>query len=266
MSRLRDRFDSLGEGQSAFVPYLTMGDPSLETSLELVKALSRAGADVIELGIPFSDPLADGPTIQAAMQRALGPKWDKVTLADVLAGVKTIKDEVDSEMIVFSYYNPVFRMGFERFAETVADAGVSGVLIPDLTPEEAGPLKEACSAKGLDVVFLIAPTTTDDRMKMIGEASGGFVYVVSLTGVTGARTEIPPDLADLISRTRAATDMPLAVGFGVSTPETAKQIGSIADGVVVGSALVSIVAECGDTAQLIDRYESFARGLAEATK
>jgi len=264
MSVLGERFAPYTGDTAAFVPYLTMGDPSLDRSIELVKALSRAGSDVIELGIPFSDPLADGSTIQAAMQRALGPEWDRVPLSDVIEGVGRVRGEIDSALIVFSYYNPVFRMGVEKFAAAAADAGIDGVLVPDLTPEEGGPLTKACRAKGLDVVFLIAPTSTDERMKMIGEASGGFVYVVSLTGVTGVRAEIPTDLRELMARVRRNTDMPLAIGFGISTPEMAAEIAKIADGVVVGSALVRIVAEHGDSGGLVELYEGFARSLVEA--
>ena len=266
MSRLGAKFAALGEGKAAFVPYLTMGDPTLERSLELVKALSRAGSDVIELGIPFSDPLADGPTIQAAMQRALGPNWDRVTLRSVIEGVRGIRGEVDSALIAFSYYNPILRMGLDEFASLASEAGIDGVLVPDLTPEEAGPLKEACESRGLDVVFLIAPTSTDERIRKIAAASGGFVYVVSLTGVTGARAEVPAELKAFIANARTLTDMPLAVGFGISTPEMAREIAAVADGVVVGSALVKIVAEHGDSPDLVERYEFFARSLAEAAR
>jgi len=265
VSGLGDRFAPYTGDRAAFVPYLTMGDPSLETSLDLVKALSRAGSDVIELGIPFSDPLADGPTIQAAMQRALGPDWDRVTLSDVIEGVGRVRGEIDSALIAFSYYNPIFRLGVENFAAAASDAGIDGVLVPDLTPEEGGPLVDACRAKGLDVVFLIAPTSTDERMRKIGAASGGFVYVVSLTGVTGARAEIPTDLRELIARARENTDMPLAIGFGISTPEMATEIAGIADGVVVGSALVKIVADHGDSPEMVEHYESLARSLARAS-
>jgi tryptophan synthase alpha chain len=261
MSRIAERFaERKAAGEAAFIPYLTCGDPSLARTAELVRALDRAGADVIELGVPFSDPLADGPTIQAASTRALAAG---TTLAKILGLVRELRPEVRAALLLFTYANPVWRFGLERFCREAAAAGADGLLVPDLPPEEAAALLKPARAHDLDTVFLAAPTSTPERLALIAAASRGFVYAVSLTGVTGARRELPPDLAAFVRRVkRAANPLPVAVGFGISTPAQARTVARLADGVVVGSALVKIVEETGDSPALVARVERAARKLA----
>jgi len=218
------------------VAYITCGDPDLATSREVASAAARAGADVIELGVPFSDPVADGPVIQRAVQRALDAG---TTLDDVLELARSIRAE-NSEvgLIVFSYWNPVLRYGLERFCSSAAQAGVDGALITDLPIEEASEYRGTMRAHGLATVFLAAPTSTDERLKCIAEASSGFVYAVSRTGVTGTRQELSQDARELVERLRRFTTLPIAVGFGISTPEQFGAVGAYADAAVVGSAIV----------------------------
>ena len=264
MGRLGDFMSALrDEGRKAFVPYVTSGDPTLARTRELWQALDRAGADVIEIGIPFSDPLADGPTIQRASFRALG---NGTTLAQVLGALGEERSSIRARTVVFSYYNPILSMGLDEFARRAGGAGVDGVLVPDLVPEEAQPLKEALAPHGIDPVFLVAPTTPDERLALIGRASPALVYAVSLTGVTGARTELPPELGSFAARCRKHISSPLVVGFGISTPEQASRVAALADGVVVGSALVKIVEDVGDSPDLAGKVEAAARSLAEAVK
>lgn len=217
------------------VAYITAGDPSLDATREIVLAAAGAGADVIELGVPFSDPLADGPTIQRASERALRAG---TTLAKVLDLVAQIRKQSQVPLLLFGYYNPIFQMGLEKFATTAAKAGADGALITDLTPEEAGDYRAAMRAQNLDTVFLAAPTTTSERFAQIAAASSGFLYLVSRTGVTGAREALPEDLPALVRRARAATKLPLAVGFGISLPGHISVLGGLADAAVVGSALM----------------------------
>ncbi len=264
MGRLGDHMKSLRErGEKAFVPYITSGDPTMARTRELWRALDRAGADVIEIGVPFSDPLADGPTIQRASCRALK---SGTTLAGVLDALREERGSIEARVVIFGYYNPVLAMGLDEFARCAARAGVDGVLIPDLVPEEAGPLRYALGAHDIDIVSLVAPTTPDERLELIGRASPALVYAVSVTGVTGARTDLPPELESFIARCREHIESPLVVGFGIATPEQAARVGSSADGVVVGSALVKIVEELGDSPDLVTRVEDAARALARATK
>lgn len=220
------------------VAYITAGDPSLDATREIVLAAADAGADVIELGVPFSDPLADGPTIQRASERALRAG---ATLAKVLDLVAQIRKQSQVPLLLFGYYNPIFQMGLEKFAAAAAKAGADGALITDLTPEEAGDYRAAMRAQNLDTVFLAAPTTTSERFAQIAAASSGFLYLVSRTGVTGAREALPEDLPALVRRARAATKLPLAVGFGISLPGHISVLGGLADAAVVGSALMQEV-------------------------
>lgn len=264
MARLGEAMTRLrAKGRKAFVPYVTSGDPNLQRTRELWAALDRAGADVIEIGIPFSDPLADGPTIQRASFRALK---NGTTLAQVLDALAEERSSIRARTVIFSYYNPILAMGLDEFAKRAGEAGADGVLVPDLVPEEARPLKEALAPPGVDPVFLVAPTTPDERLSLIGRASPALVYAVSLTGVTGARTELPPELGSFTARCRKHITSPLVVGFGISTPEQASRVAKLADGVVVGSALVRIVEEVGDSDDLAPRVEAAARSLAEAVK
>jgi len=240
MSKITETFQILKQnGRKALMPYVTMGYPALESALDIIPALAEAGADLVELGVPFSDPLADGATIQAAGQRALA---NGMSLAVCLEQAATLRTRgVTVPFMLMGYYNPIMQFGFERFAEQATASGIDGLIVPDLPPEEAETLYAAATARGLDVIFLLAPTSDAARIQTVTALSGGFVYLVSLVGVTGARESLPPDLADFVARVRAVTDKALAVGFGIATPEQAAQVAQIADGVIVGSALVKAV-------------------------
>lgn len=232
------RFDH----RPALVAYVTCGDPDLATTRDVVLAAVAAGADVIELGVPFSDPVADGPVIQRASQRAL---QQGTRLADVLALARELRAATDAGLVVFSYLNPVLRFGLKRFAVAARDAGIDGALITDLTVEEAGPYLRLMRAHRLATVFLAAPTSTDERLRRIAQSSTGFVYAVSRTGVTGERREVPPDARALVARLRRYTALPIAVGFGISTPAQFHAVGEFADAVVVGSAIVGAIERAG---------------------
>lgn len=235
-TRIRRRFEELGRrGEMGLVAFITAGDPSVEATESFVLALDAAGADVVELGVPFSDPVADGPAIQRSSERALRAG---TSLSGVLDLVESIRRKSDVALVLFSYYNPVLQMGIERFARRAADAGADGALIIDLTPEEAGDYRRIVQAHGLDTIFLAAPTSTDERLARIAEVSSGFLYVISRTGVTGARESLPEDLPALIRRVRRASRLPIAVGFGISRPGQVSILGGLADAAVVGSALV----------------------------
>ncbi len=251
------------ERRAAFVPFLMAGDPDLETTGELVQALAGAGADLVELGVPFSDPIADGPVNQAAAQRALE---SGTTLAGILELVARIRSRSAVPIVLFSYYNPIFRYGIARLAEQAARSGVDGVLCVDLPPEEAaGEYLEALAANGLDPIFLLAPTSTRDRVRAVARVGRGFVYYVSRTGVTGERAELPPGLAKELAALRRRLDLPIAVGFGISTPEQVAAVARIADGVVVGSALVRLACSLGNTEQSLSDLRGFAMRLSAAT-
>jgi tryptophan synthase alpha chain len=259
MTRLEARFAHLrARGETGLIVYVMAGDPDLETTRRLVLALEAAGVDAIELGVPFTDPLADGPSIQAANERALAAG---VTLPDILELVRTLRRETQLPILLMTYYNPLFRAGEEAVARAAAAAGVDGFLITDLPPEEAAAWKATAAACGLDTVFLLAPTSTGERIRIAAELAAGFVYCVSRTGVTGARTELPPDLQELLARIRALTDLPVAVGFGVSTPEHVRQIGQWCEAAVVGSAVVDLIARDGRDS--VESVAAFARALKE---
>jgi tryptophan synthase alpha chain len=236
-TRIYERFRALREaGELGIVAYITAGDPSLDATLKFVLVLAEAGADVIELGVPFSDPLADGPTIQRASERALRAG---TTLAGVLDLARRIRRSSQVPLVLFSYYNPVLQMGLEKFASSAAAAGADGVLATDLTPEEADDYRRILAAHHLDTIFLGAPTSTDERLAKIAACSSGFLYLISRTGVTGAKDVLPEDLPALIRRARTVTPLPIAVGFGISLPGHVSVLGGLADAAVVGSALVS---------------------------
>jgi tryptophan synthase alpha chain len=240
-SRIGARFaKQRAEGKPAFVAFLTAGDPSLDRTVEAAVVLDQAGADVLELGVPFSDPLADGPVIQRSSERALARG---VTLAGVLDAVRRIRERCELPLLLFSYYNPLLQYGVDRLAREAKAAGVDGALVVDLPPEEAGEWIAAARAVGLDTVFLASPTSPPERLKRVAEASRGFVYAVSRTGVTGERQALSKDASPLVERLRALTDVPVALGFGLSTPEQVREAAAIADGVVVGSALVRFLEE-----------------------
>jgi tryptophan synthase alpha chain len=236
-SRISRRFAELNSaGELGIVAYITAGDPSLDATYKFVLALAEAGADVIELGVPFSDPLADGPTIQRASERALKAG---ASLAGVLELVRRVRETCQVPLVLFSYYNPILQMGLEKFAAAAAKAGADGVLVTDLTPEESGDYRRFIHAQNLDTVFLAAPTSDDERLQKISACSSGFLYLISRTGVTGAKDSLPDDLPGLVRRVRRFTELPIAVGFGISLPGHVSVLGGLADAAVVGSALVS---------------------------
>jgi tryptophan synthase alpha chain len=236
-TRISKRFADLrASGELGIVAYITAGDPSFDATLKYVLALAEAGADVIELGVPFSDPLADGPTIQRASERALRAG---ASLAGVLDLVRRIRLTSEVPLVLFSYYNPILQMGLEKFASAAASAGADGVLATDLTPEESEDYRRILAAHHLDTIFLGAPTSTDERLAKIADCSSGFLYLISRTGVTGAKDALPDDLPALLRRARSVTQLPIAVGFGISLPGHVSVLGGLADAAVVGSALVS---------------------------
>jgi tryptophan synthase alpha chain len=237
---------------------VTAGDPDLARSAEIVMALDRAGADVIEVGVPFSDPLADGPVIQRATERALAAGS---SLRATLSLVEEVRGRVNAPVVIFSYANPLMRMGIDRFADRAAAAGVDGVLALDLPIEEAGQFRETLAARGLDTIFLLSPTTTDARIRTAAALGRGFLYGISRLGVTGARDRVADGAEALVRRIRAHTTLPIALGFGISRPEHVAEIGAYADAAVVGSALVSLIAEASASPALVDRVEAYVRSL-----
>lgn len=245
MSRLPAIF-AAAKPRPALIPYLTAGDPSLAASRDIALALARAGADILELGVPFSDPVADGPVIQAASERALA---QGVRLADVLELARALRRETSVGLLLFSYYNPVLRYGLAALGRDAAAAGVDGVLITDLIPEEAADYRAAMSAAGLDTVFLAAPTSTPERLAAIAAASTGFIYAVSRLGVTGARDTVAGGARALVAGLRHHTQLPVAVGFGLASAAQVAEVGGFADGAVVGSALVSAIAAAAPGAE-----------------
>ena len=238
--------------RAALMPYYTLGYPTQRASLEVVEVIAAAGADLIELGVPFSDPLADGPTIQRSTQVALE---NGITLKDCLGMVQTLRGRgVTQPLLLMGYYNPILAYGPERFAAEACQAGADGLIVPDLPLEEAAALEAACRQDGLALVYLVAPTTTDARLAQVSAHSSGFVYIVSLTGVTGARTSLSAGLPEFLERVRAVTDKPLAVGFGISTPEQAARVGALAEGVIVGSAVIDAAGKTGRPAARVGQF------------
>ena len=264
MNRIEQRFTELrAKGETAFIPYLTAGDPNLEQTGRIVLALEAAGADIIEFGVPFSDPVGDGAVIQEAAQRALA---QGVSIRAILEHITQLRKETQIPILFFTYFNPLLAYGIQDFARDAGRVGVDGVLCVDLPPEEAGEYKDALSANGLCTVFLTAPTTTDARFELIAQQCTGFVYYVSRLGVTGARSDLATGLQNAVARIRRHTDKPVAVGFGISTPEQARQVAGMAEGVVVGSALVRLIAELGDIPVTAEKVGAFAKVLVDATK
>jgi tryptophan synthase alpha chain len=241
------------------MPYFTLGYPDIASSEAVVRAIAAAGADLIELGVPFSDPLADGPTIQHSTQVALE---QGMTLARGLALTSRLRAAgVAQPLLLMGYVNPILAYGVSRYVADAEAAGADGFIVPDLPPEEAGELEAACRAHGLALIFLLAPTSTPERIAAVVSHATGFVYLVSQAGVTGARDQLPPDLATFVGRGRGATNLPLAVGFGIATPEHATAVGGLADGVIVGSALIKAVGAAADPATAAG---DFVHGLREA--
>ncbi|MEQ8161072.1 MAG: tryptophan synthase subunit alpha [Smithellaceae bacterium] len=259
MSRISEKFMALREKkEKALIVYLTAGDPSLAITKELILALENAGADILEIGVPFSDPTADGPVIQAAAQRALK---SGATLTAILEMIKEVRRVSQIPIVLFGYYNPIFVYGGEKFAHHAARAGVDGVLVVDLPPEEAPELREFTDAAGIDFIFLIAPTTGAKRTRQIAAGATGFLYYISITGITGTAAPKIADIETAVSKLRKITKLPVAVGFGITTPEQAGQIGKTADGVIVGSAVVRLIDENRNSPDLIKIVADFTGAL-----
>ncbi len=263
-SRLTETFDALRrEQRPGLVTYTTAGDPDLSRSADILRALDRAGADVLEVGVPFSDPLADGPVIQRATERALAAGGN---LRATLEMIKKVRKDVKAPIVVFSYANPLLRMGTTEFAKQASAAGVNGVLALDLPIEEAGAFQSTMDASGLDTIFLLSPTTTDQRIQKAAKLGRGFLYGISRLGVTGARDEVASGADAMVRRIRAFTSMPIALGFGISRPEHVAEVGGFADAAVVGSALVSLIAKESGSPQMIERVEEYVRSLRAACR
>jgi tryptophan synthase alpha chain len=264
MNRIDHAFQACrAEGRKALVSFVSAGDPDLEATARLVPAIAAAGADIVELGVPFSDPMADGPTIQQASQRALAAG---TTLAGVLDMVARVRQVTEVPLVLFSYYNVIFQYGIERLAVAAAKAGVDGVLLVDVPFEELGEVQPALDRVGLPVIRLVAPTTPPERIAMITQGAGGFIYCITVTGVTGTRHELPDDLGALLGRVRAVSPVPVVAGFGISSPEMARAVAAHADGVVVGSALVQRLAGPGSVDERLAACARFVAELAEALK
>lgn len=262
-NRIDATFERLREEKrTALMPYLMGGFPDVETSLELLVAAAEAGADLVEFGIPYSDPLADGPTIQAAAEEALSNDINTDVIFELVAKAR---ERTQIPIVIMTYYNTIYHYGIDRFARRAYESGVDGTIVPDLPVEEAAAWNKAATAINIDNVMLVAPTSTPNRIRMITEASKGFIYCVSLTGVTGARSNLPSNLTDFINRVRNVTEKPVAVGFGISEPRHAKQVAEIADGVIIGSALVKIIKNSSQsTAGCVEAATNYLTGIREA--
>jgi len=265
MSRIAQTFQELKEkGEKALVAYVTAGDPDLDKTRQIIVGLKEAGVDILEIGVPFSDPTADGPVIQEAAQRALKKG---TTLAKILDLIEDLRKTTDlPPVVLFGYYNPIYAYGIERFAERAQAAGVDGLLVVDLPPEEAGELRRDTDSRGLDFIPLIAPTTSEERMGLIARQGRGFIYYISITGVTGTAKPDTESVKRYIARIRACTDLPLVVGFGISTPEQARAFAPLADGIVIGSAFVRLIAEHADRPDLVAQVSALARQIKEAMR
>ena len=259
MSRIAETFAALKRlGRGGFIPFITAGDPDIATTERLLIELAAAGADIIELGVPFSDPVADGETIQRASERALRKG---TTVSDVLSCVSHAKQHIDVPIVLFSYFNPLLSFGRERLAKEAKQAGVHAVLVTDLIPEEAETWTKTLIQFELDPIFLVAPTTSDKRLKQIARQARGFIYAVSRAGVTGARDQMTDDAEALVKRVRSVSDLPVAVGFGISTAEQVREVWRFADAAVIGSAIVSQIERLGNSPDLVQRVGELARSL-----
>jgi tryptophan synthase alpha chain len=262
MGRIGKKLESLGaKNEKALIVYLTAGDPSLCVTKKIILGLEEAGVDIIEIGVPFSDPTADGPVIQAASQRALKTG---TTLHGVLDLVADIRQTSQIPILLFGYYNPIFSYGVEKFTNTAREAGVDGVLVVDLPPEEAHELRIYSDAAGLDFISLVAPTTGKDRLKTILKTATGFLYYISITGVTGTTAPKTKDIAREVAKIRKLTKMPIAVGFGISNAAQAKEIGALADGIVIGSAVVKLIDKNRDNNNLVKIVSDYTREIKNA--
>jgi tryptophan synthase alpha chain len=261
MSRISESFANLkSRGRGGFIPFITAGDPDLSVTEKLLCELAGSGADIIEVGVPFSDPVADGPVIQRASERALGRG---TTIKSVLDCVATVKRRIDVPIVLFSYYNPLLQFGPEQVAIASRRAGVDAILVTDLIPEEAGAWTKILAANNLDPIFLVAPTTSEDRLKLIAQQARGFVYAISRTGVTGTREDINESAELLVRRIRGVTQLPVAVGFGISTAAQVHQVWRYADAAVVGSAIVNEIEQRSGDQDLVRKVGQFARSLIQ---
>jgi tryptophan synthase alpha chain len=259
LGRIEETFSELKrEGRKGFIPFITAGDPDLVSTAEILIELSRAGATLIELGVPFSDPMADGPVIQRASERALKHSFG---VEQILELVSEARKEIQTPVILFTYFNPLLQFGLERLAREARTAGVDGVLVTDLSPEESGEFERELRANDLDMIFLVAPTSTDERLKLVAEHARGFIYAVSRAGVTGVRTSVSAEAEKLVNRVRRFSPLPIAVGFGISNVEQVKDVHRYADAVVVGSAIVAEMERHNHAADLPRRIGEFARSL-----
>ncbi len=259
MTRITAKFEQLTrEGRKAFIPYITAGDPDLSTTESLILALDEAGADVLELGVPFSDPMADGPVIQRASERALN---NPIGVADLLPMIERARQNTDLPILLFTYFNPLLQFAREKIGAKLKQAGIDGVLVTDLIPEEAESFVAEMRQVELDTVFLVAPTSTDDRIKLIARYSSGFIYVVARTGVTGVRESLSVEVRSIVERVRRYSSLPVAVGFGISKPEHVREVWNYADGAVVGSRLVSEIENNLNSPQLVEKVARLARDL-----
>ncbi len=264
LNRIIEKFKQLRRNkQKAFIAYITAGDPNLATTENLVYALEEAGVDIIELGIPFSDPIAEGPIIQAASERALK---NHTSLKSILALVTRIRRRSQIPIAFMTYYNPIFHFGDKAFVEAAVNAGGDGVIIPDLPPEEAMDLRRAAQKQNFSTVFFMAPTTTDERLKKVAKASTGFLYYVSLTGVTGVRAQLSQSIASDVKRAKRLTNKPVCVGFGISTADHVRTVGKVADGVIVGSAIVNEIAKNAGKKDLVKNVARYVSGLVKALR
>ena len=259
MSRIAETFTRLqGERKRALIPFITAGDPDLKTTRDLLVELARAGASLIELGVPFTDPMADGPVIQRASMRATRNGTD---VAKILRVIEEARLEIDVPVVLFSYFNPLLQFGAERLSEEGRRAGVDGVLVTDLVPEEAEEFAATLAKNELDCIFLVAPTSTDERLRMIAERASGFIYAVSRTGVTGAQAELSSEAERLVARVRDVTDLPIAVGFGISTRAQVREVWRFADAAVVGSAVVAEIEKLVSAPDLVNQVGNLVRAL-----
>ncbi len=261
--RISETFKDLKKrGEKALIAFITAGDPDLKTTRDLIFEIEKAGADIIELGIPFSDPMADGPTIQLSSERALKKG---ARLGQILTLVREVREKSGMPIILFGYYNPILNYGLKRFAKDAGQSGVDGTLVVDLPPEEADELKKELDRESIDLIFLLTPTSDERRIKVVTDKASGFIYFVSVAGVTGARKELSSGISGYIKKVRRFTDLPLGVGFGISTPAQAREVSRCSDGVIVGSAIVNIIAgNSGKT--LLKKVHAFVSGLKRGIK
>jgi len=259
LSRIPETFQKLKrEGRKGFVPFITAGDPDLQTTHDLIVELARVDASVIELGVPFSDPMADGPVIQRASERALRHGFGLPEIFDV---VRSVRKQTNVPIVLFSYFNPLLQFGLDKLVREAEHAEVDGIIVTDLAPEEAGRFRSMLRAHEIDLIFLVAPTSTDERLRMIAERASGFIYAMSRAGVTGAREEVSAEAEKLVGRVRAVSDLPVAVGFGVSKPEHVRDVWRYADAAVVGSAIVDLIESSVGQPDLVELVGQFASSL-----